>query len=118
MKARISNPGKENTPVACMCYIACKIMAQLLLLPGSRDCELTSIFRYIISRPSHLGVNSMMDRNGEVIIPCCYFEFIQPFRDGAKGLAWAKANLGNEHIVEGYINIKGDFVVIKGKSEF
>ncbi len=57
------------------------------------------------------------DTEGNVLIPSRYFQYIGEFRDGLDGLAWAKVELSGK-VLEGYINAKGNFVVIKGETQF
>jgi hypothetical protein len=59
----------------------------------------------------------LMDRKGNVLIQPKYFRHIGVFADGPDGLAWATAEIDG-HTIEGYINIHGDFIVVKGQSRF
>ena len=61
------------------------------------------------------NMNGLMDTDGNILISAQYFSFIGQFMDGMDGLAWAAAQVNGRQI-EGYINIHGDFVVVKGTS--
>jgi hypothetical protein len=66
------------------------------------------------------GGAGIADREGNVLIPAKYFAAIGDFADGTEGLAWAKAytKRGTDNYIEGYINIRGEFVVVQRESQF
>ena len=67
--------------------------------------------------PSNRGWG-LMETNGNIILPAAYFTDIGEFGDGLDGLATAKVIVNRNKVLEGYINIHGDFVVLKGESQF
>jgi hypothetical protein len=67
--------------------------------------------------PSNRGWG-LMETSGNIILPAEYFSDIGDFGDGLDGLAAAKAIVNGKKSLEGYINIHGDFVVLRGESQF